>query len=58
MDFVVPADHWVKIQAIENIDKYFDLAWELKKITQGQKGDGNTNSNWNAWNGPKKLEKL
>ena len=31
MDFVVPADHVMKIKE-NNIDKYLDLAKELKKL--------------------------
>ena len=32
MDFAVPADHRLKLKKSENYDKYFDLAWELKKL--------------------------
>ena len=32
MDFAVPADHRVKVKESEKIDKYLDLARELKKI--------------------------
>ena len=32
MDFAVLADHRVKIKESKNIDKYFDLARELKKL--------------------------
>ena len=32
MDFAVPADHRVKLKESEKKDKYFDLAWEFKKI--------------------------
>ena len=31
MDFVVPADHKVKLKESEKC-KYMDLAWELKKM--------------------------
>ena len=30
VDFALPADHWVKSNEIKN-DKYYDLAWEIKK---------------------------
>ena len=30
VDFPLPADHGVKIKESEKIDKYLDLAWELK----------------------------
>ena len=32
MDFTISTDHSMKIKEIKNIDKYFDLAWELKKM--------------------------
>ena len=32
MDFVVPADHRVKLKESEKKDKYLDLARELKKL--------------------------
>ena len=32
MDFAVPADHRVKLKENEKIDKYLDLARELKKL--------------------------
>ena len=32
MDFAISADHRVKIKESENIDKYLDLARELKKL--------------------------
>ena len=32
MDFAVPADHRIKMKESEKINKYFDLARELKKL--------------------------
>ena len=32
MDFTVPADHRVKLRERKKKDKYYDLAWELKKL--------------------------
>ena len=32
MDFAVPADHRVKLKENEKMDKYLDLARELKKL--------------------------
>ena len=32
MDFAVPADHRVKLKENEKINKYLDLARELKKL--------------------------
>ena len=29
---VIPEDHWVKLEESKKIDKYFDLARELKKL--------------------------
>ena len=31
VDFDVPAGHRIKLKECEKKDKYFDLAWELKK---------------------------
>ena len=39
MDFVVPADHRVKLKESEKRDKYLDLAKEMKKKTV--KGESN-----------------
>ena len=43
MDFAVSVEDCVKIKESEKIDKYLDLARELKKAA-GQEGD--TNSSW------------
>ena len=32
MDFAVPADHRIKLKEIEKMDKYLDLAREMKKL--------------------------
>ena len=32
MDFAVPADHQMKIKKIKKIDKYLDVAKDLKKM--------------------------
>ena len=32
MDFAVSADNWVKMKESEKIEKYLDLARELKKL--------------------------
>ena len=45
MDFVVPADHRVKLEESEKKEKYFDFARELKKTVEHE-GDGDTNCNW------------
>ena len=46
MDF---ADHRMKIKENEKIDKYFDLAWELKNVEH--EGDIDSHCSWSAWNG-------
>ena len=55
LDFIIPADHRVKIKESEKIDKYLDLAWELK--TAEYTGDSDTNNNWCVWNGLQRIEK-
>ena len=32
VEFAVPTDHRIKLKECEKNDKYFDLAWELKKL--------------------------
>ena len=49
VDFVVPADHRIKLKECEKKDKYLDLARELKK-TMEHEGDNYTNYNWCVWN--------
>ena len=59
MDFAVPTDHRVKIKESEKIDKYSDIAWELKNKKQNKtkqqnktvqyESDGDTNCNWCTW---------
>ena len=51
MDFAVPVDHRVKIKVNKNINKYLDLARDLKKLWN--KGDENV-----IWNDPQGLEKV
>ena len=72
MDFIVPADHWMKIKESEKIDRYLDLARELnpppqplqnkktnnKKQTVDYEGDVDTNYNWCAWNGSQGFVKI
>ena len=43
VDFSIPADHSVKIKESKKIDKYLDLAGEMKKTVE-HKSDGDTNS--------------
>ena len=47
----------MKIKESEKINKYMDLAWELKKQTVEHEGDSNTNCSWSTWNDPQKLAK-
>ena len=51
--FAVSADLKIKRKTNENIDKYLDLARELKKAAKHE-GDGDTNCCWNTWNGSQK----
>ena len=68
MDFAVSADHRVKqknkkqkqnkqkTKQNKNIDKYLDLARELKRTVKHE-NDMDTNCNWCAWNGRQKVLK-
>ena len=53
VDFAVPLDLWVKSQ---KIDKYLDLARELRKTVENEDDDDN-NWCWFAWNSPKCFER-
>ena len=59
MDFVVPADHWVKKKKkeVKKIDKYLDLARKLKKPEEDE-GDGGTNGSRCTWHGSQGLGKI
>ena len=46
MDFVVPADHRVKLKESEKKDKYLYLARTLKKIVEHESDDY---TNWCSW---------
>ena len=56
VDFAVPADHRVKLKENEKMDKYLDLARELKKLWN-MKSESDTNCSWCTWNGPKRIGK-
>ena len=45
VDFVILADHRVKLKESEKKDKYLDLARELKKTVEYE-SDGDTDCNW------------
>ena len=47
-DFVVPADHRIKLKEYQKKDKYLDLARELKKTVEHE-GDNYTNCDWYFW---------
>ena len=51
VNFAVLVDHRVKIKENEKIDKYLELARELKK-TMEHEGDGDINCNWCTQNNP------
>ena len=44
VEFAVPTDHIMKVEKSEKIDKYLDLARELKKNVKYE-GEGDTNCN-------------
>ena len=48
VDFVVPADHRIKLKECEKKDKYLDLARKFLK-TGEHAGDNYTNCNWCFW---------
>ena len=48
VDFIVPADHRVKLKESERKDKYQGLAKELKK-KQTMEHDSDTNCKWCSW---------
>ena len=54
MDFTVSDDHRVEIKANKKRRKYLDLSRGLK-IAVEHKHNGDTNSNWFAWNGSQRL---
>ena len=45
LDFVIPADHWVLIKENQKIDKYSDLASEMKKAVEHE-DHGYTSCSW------------
>ena len=51
-DFIIQADHGVKMKESEKLDKYLDLA--MKKKMWNMKSDGDTNSNWHVGNNSRK----
>ena len=54
----VPADHRVKIKVNKTIDKYWELARELKKKKAAEhEGDGDTDWDWWSWNCSQRFEK-
>ena len=53
MGFVILADYWEKIKESEKIDKYLDLAREIKKAMEHE-DDNDTNWSWCLWNGPQR----
>ena len=58
MDFAIPANHKVKMKEIEMIDKYLDLARELKKKAVKHEGNGDANHSWGVKNSPQRLGKV
>ena len=54
MNLAVSTSYRVKIKENEKRDKYFDLAWELKKVIEHE-SDGNINYSRCTRNGPQRL---
>ena len=53
VDFVVPADHRIKLKESEKRGKYLYLARDQKR-TMGHGGDGDTKCNKCTWSNPQK----
>ena len=49
MDFVILADHRVKLKESEKKDKYLDLAREMKKKTVEHENGSYASCNWCSW---------
>ena len=56
MDFAVLAGHKVKLKEREKMDKYLDLARELKKLEH--ESDIYTNYNWCSWYSHQRIIKV
>ena len=50
MDFAVPMKHRVKVKKRGKLDKYLDLARELKNVVEHE-SYGDTKFSWHALNG-------
>ena len=46
--YAVLVDHRIKLKECEKMDKYFDLARQLKKKLEHE-GDNHTNNEWCFW---------
>ena len=55
IDFAIPYDSRVNSKEVEKIEKYQDLAPEIKKLW-GYEGDSHPNSHRNTWNNTKETE--
>ena len=56
VNFVVLADHRVKLKECEKKDEYLDLARELKK-TMEHKSENYANRDWCSWNSKQRIIK-
>ena len=56
IDIAVPADHRIKLKECEKMNKYLDLARELKNTVE-QAGDNDTNCNWCFWYSDERITK-
>ena len=57
VDFIVPADHWIKLKESEKKYKYQDLAWEFKKTVKHERDDY-TNCNGCSWYSHQRINKV
>ena len=55
VEFAVLAEHRVKLKGGGKKDQYLDLARGLKKKTEEQEIDGDTNCNWSSWRSQKSI---
>ena len=55
IDFAIPYDSRVNSKGVAKIEKYQDLAREIKKAV-GYEGDSHPNSHRNTWNNTKETE--
>ena len=58
IDIAVPADQNIINTEEEKVDRYQDLAFEIKRIHRASKSDSDTNCHWQTWNNIKECKVL